>query len=130
MNSLEIRSPFLDYKLAEFIYNLPNEYKMDKKSGKIIIKDILCEIMPKDFVYRRKQGFGAPVKEWLRTDTVKTFVKKTLSEDSKLFAIIKKEEVWRIVNDFYDNNNDAVQYKTWSLLCLALWFRSHQKYHA
>ena len=90
MHSLEIRSPFLDYKLAEFVYNLPEKYKMDKKSGKIILKNILCEIMPKDFVYRKKQGFGAPIKEWLQTETIKNFVEKTLTENSQLYRIFKK----------------------------------------
>ncbi|HEY4494539.1 MAG TPA: asparagine synthase (glutamine-hydrolyzing), partial [Candidatus Paceibacterota bacterium] len=58
MHSLEIRSPFLDTALVEFVYNLPIEYKLDKNNNKIILKDILTETMPKDFVYRRKQGFG------------------------------------------------------------------------
>ena len=129
MHSLEIRSPFLDYKLAEFVYNLPQKYKVDKKSGKIILKDILCEIMPKDFVYRRKQGFGAPVKEWLQTKNIKNFVEKTLDKNSQLYRIFKKEKVLDIVNDFYQEHNDNAQYKIWSLLCLALWFDSHQKYH-
>ena len=130
MHSLEIRSPFLDYKLAEFVYNLPEKYKMDKKSGKIILKDILTEIMPKEFVYRRKQGFGAPVKEWLRTESVKKFVKKTLGDESlQIYAIFKKEKISAILIDFYEKRDDKAQYKTWSLLCLALWFNSHQKYH-
>ncbi|MEK7180182.1 MAG: asparagine synthase (glutamine-hydrolyzing) [Patescibacteria group bacterium] len=129
MHSLEIRSPFLDHALAEFVYNLPEKYKMDRKNGKIILKEILCEIMPKDFVYRKKQGFGAPVKEWLRIETVKKFVEKTLSENSELYRIFKKEKILDIVNNFYQKHNDAAQYKIWSLLCLALWFKFHQKYH-
>ena len=130
MHSLEIRSPFLDYKLAEFVYNLPQKYKMDKKSGKIILKDILTEIMPKEFVYRRKQGFGAPIKEWLWTETMKKFVEKILGDENlRIYAIFKKEKISAILNDFYDKQDDSAQYKIWSLLCLALWFNSHQKYH-
>lgn len=134
MHSLEVRSPFLDYKLAEFVYNLPEKYKMNKKSGKIILKDILTEIMPREFIYRRKQGFGAPIKEWLRTEDVKKFVEKTLGKTSEgdenaMYNLFKREKIFAILSDFYDKQDDSMQYKIWSLLCLALWFNSHQKYH-
>ena len=129
MHSLEIRSPFLDYKLAEFVYSLPDKFKIDKKSGKIILKDILSEIMPKEFVYRRKQGFGAPVKEWLNTEQVKKFVMETLDNDAYLCKIFKKEKIAEIISDFYQNKNNNAQYKVWSLLCLELWFKSHKEYH-
>ena len=49
MHGLEVRSPFLDHKLAEFVYNLPVEFKMNKNENKIILKDILSEIMPRCF---------------------------------------------------------------------------------
>ncbi|MFA6077810.1 MAG: asparagine synthase (glutamine-hydrolyzing) [Candidatus Paceibacterota bacterium] len=129
VHGLEVRSPFLDYKLAEFVYNLPTEFKMNKNGGKIILKDILLEIMPKEFVYRRKQGFGAPVKEWLQTESVKSFIKKTLSEDTQLYKFLKKEEVLNIFDTSYKKNDDKAQYKLWSIFCLALWFKHHQKYH-
>lgn len=129
MHSLEIRSPFLDYKLAEFVYSLPEKYKMNKKNGKIILKDILTEIMPREFVYRRKQGFGAPVREWLRTGNVREYVEKTLQKSSQLAKIFKKEKILQTLDQFYNKNDDNVQYKIWTLFCLALWFESHEKNH-
>jgi asparagine synthase (glutamine-hydrolysing) len=129
MHSLEIRSPFLDYKLAEFVYNLPTKYKMDRKSGKIILKDILSEIMPHDFVYRRKQGFGAPIREWLQKEDIKSFVKKTLSENKNVQNLFQEDAISEIIKDFYEKGEEKARYKIWSLLCLTLWFNSHQKYH-
>lgn len=129
VHGLEVRSPFLDYKLAEFVYNLPEKYKRDKNGGKIILKDILSETMPKEFVYRRKQGFGAPIEKWLQTEDVKNFIKKTLDESTQLYKFFQKKEVTNIFDTFYEKNDNKNQYKLWSIFCLALWFKHHQKYH-
>ena len=129
MHSLEIRSPFLDKDLAEYVYNIPTEYKMNGNQGKIILKDILAEIMPKEFVYRRKQGFGAPVKEWLKTEAMKKFVLHTLGNNASIYKFLKKEVALSMINAFYQKGDDKMYYKIWSLLCLELWLKSHEKYH-
>lgn len=121
MHGLEVRSPFLDYRLAEFVYNLPIEYKMNKNENKIILKDVLSDIMPKEFVYRRKQGFGAPVKEWLKTPPMKKLVKETLGGDARICRFLNKDAVQKIIS------NEENSYKIWSLLCLELWLMSHEK---
>jgi asparagine synthase (glutamine-hydrolysing) len=129
MNSLEVRSPFLDHKLAEYVYNIPTEFKTDKKQGKIILKDILSEIMPKEFVYRRKQGFGAPVIAWLKSESIKNLVNETLNSQAQIFNFLKEEKVRELIDDFYKKGNESIHYKIWSLLCLELWLSSHTKYH-
>jgi asparagine synthase (glutamine-hydrolysing) len=127
MHSLEIRSPFLDYKLAEYVYNLPLKYKMNKRMGKIILKDILSEIMPKEFVYRRKQGFGAPIVEWLKTDEMKVYVHKTFDNTALIYSFLKKDRVIELINRFYSFNDESVHYQIWTLLCLEIWMKSHNK---
>ena len=129
MHGLEVRSPFLDHKLAKFVYNLPVEFKMNKNENKIILKDILLEIMPREFVYRRKQGFGAPVKEWLKTETMKKFVMNTLGNNASIYKFLKKDVALSMINAFYQKGDDNMYYKIWSLLCLELWLKSHEKYH-
>ncbi len=135
MNSLEIRCPFLDYKLAEYVYNLPIEYKMDKINGKIILKDILSEIMPEDFVYRKKQGFGAPVLDWLKTKKMESYVKNILINDALIYKYINKKPVMDLIQSFYEPISSKITKesktfdKIWNLLCLELWLKYHQKYH-
>ncbi|MDP3996381.1 MAG: asparagine synthase (glutamine-hydrolyzing) [bacterium] len=126
MHGLEVRSPFLDYKLAEFVYNLPIEYKMNKNENKIILKEILAEIMPKEFVYRRKQGFGAPVEEWLRTKELKTLILEKFGNTAHVYEFLEKEAVREIVSLFYSKKNKGMYYKVWVLFCLELWLESHQ----
>lgn len=126
MHSLEVRCPFLDYQLAEYVYNLPEAYKTDRKSGKIVLKEILLEIMPKEFVYRRKQGFGAPVKEWLKMPEIRSFAEQTLSSPhARLYTFLKQEEVSKLLESFYSGKEPNVFYRIWVLLCLELWLQSH-----
>ena len=129
MNSLEVRCPFLDTALVEFVYNLPIKYKLNKKNNKIILKDILSEIMPKEFVERRKQGFGAPLMDWLKEEKTKNeFDKIIKNENHPIYNYFNKKAVCDIFikSDFHDKH--SVQ-KVWSLLCICLWFELHQKNH-
>lgn len=130
MNSLEVRSPFLDHHLAEFVYNLPETYKTDAGIFKRILKDILGEYMPEEFVNRRKQGFGAPVKAWLRESSFKKDVyEKLYHPNAEIFTMMNEKVVKEMINDFYTNNNDHYNYKIWVLYCLELWLISHKQYH-
>lgn len=130
MNSLEVRSPFLDHKLAEYVYNLPDEYKTNDATYKRILKDLLGEVMPKEFVYRRKQGFGAPVKKWLREGAFKAEVPKTLGDArAEIFSLLNKPVVDRMLRRFFEEGRDEYHYKIWVLYCLEIWLQSHKKYH-
>jgi asparagine synthase (glutamine-hydrolysing) len=129
MHSLEVRSPFLDHELAEFTFNLPIEFKMNKNENKIILKDILNESMPKDFVHRRKQGFGAPVREWLQTSKMRSYVFQYLGKDALIFNYFRENIIEDLLNSFYSKGDESGYYRIWILLCLELWFRSHNEYH-
>lgn len=127
MHSIEVRSPFLDHHLAEFVYNLPTEYKANKDASKIILKDILTETMPKEFVYRRKQGFGAPVKNWLRKEAFKADVSRVLGDaNAKVFGFLKPAGVRSLIDRFYTRGEDGPFYQIWVLYCLELWLREHR----
>ena len=73
--SLELRSPLMDYRLAEYSRLMPLEYMFDKKNGgKKILKDILYNIVPREILERPKHGFAAPVGEWFRSCLKEQFV--------------------------------------------------------
>ena len=127
MHSLEVRSPFLDTALAEFVYSLPLEFKLSKTKNKIILKDILTETFSKEFVYRKKQGFGAPIDIWLRQNKMQKFAENTLRSENAMYKFIDKNRVIEIFEEFYRVNSDGR--KVWTLLCLALWFEAHKNYH-
>ncbi len=126
MNSLEVRSPFLDTKLAQYVFNLPTSFKFSKNENKIILKDILAEIFPSDFVYRRKQGFGAPIKDWLKQDKIRSLIERNLVDKNAFISnFLNQNYISKIINDF-DNGKRNSEYKLWVLLCLGIWFEKHK----
>lgn len=124
MHSLEVRCPFLDYQLAEFAFNLPVEYRTDRSTGKLILKDILAEIMPREFVDRKKQGFGAPVRRWLAEDGMRAYV-DTIFKDARVYQYLNRERVQEFIAQTYATNKPKGYYQLWTLLCLEVWFKKH-----
>jgi asparagine synthase (glutamine-hydrolysing) len=67
MNSLEVRSPFLDIEVADFARRLPHEFKLRGGTTKYLLKRAAEKILPGEIVHRKKKGFGTPVGAWLRS---------------------------------------------------------------
>lgn len=124
MHGLEVRCPFLDYRLAEFAFNLPEEYKTDGNTGKIILKDLLAEIMPRTFVDRKKQGFGAPVRKWLQEPALRLYVENAF-KDAFVYQYLDKEAVQRFIRQTYASQKPKAYYQLWTLLCLEIWLKKH-----
>jgi len=67
MNSLEVRSPFLDIEVADFARHLPHGFKLRGGTTKYLLKRAAEKILPAEIVHRKKKGFGTPVGAWLRS---------------------------------------------------------------
>ena len=72
--SLELRSPIMDYRVAEYSRLLPYEYQNGKYGLKSILKDILYEMVPKELLDRPKRGFVPPTAEWFRGERKADFI--------------------------------------------------------
>jgi asparagine synthase (glutamine-hydrolysing) len=70
MNSLEVRSPFLDIEVADFARCLPHHYKLRGKTTKYLLKRAVEGLLPHEIIYRNKKGFGTPVGSWLRSGRI------------------------------------------------------------
>lgn len=80
--SLELRSPIMDYRVAEYSRLLPYEYMIDGNLGlKRILKDILYEMVPRQLLDRPKRGFVPPTKDWFRGE-VKEDLLSTVSYEN------------------------------------------------
>jgi asparagine synthase (glutamine-hydrolysing) len=67
-HAVEARVPFLDHDLVEFAMRLPPAYKLADGLGKRILKKVAENYVDHDLLYRRKQGFGAPMDKWFRDE--------------------------------------------------------------
>ena len=74
--SLEVRSPYLDRRIAEFAAGLPRNYKLKcdtikfglGKTGKYILKRTAGSLLPSQIIHRKKQGFMIPGAAWINGD--------------------------------------------------------------
>ncbi len=92
--SVEVRSPFLDYRIVEYARSLPLSYRYQKDNRKRILKDILEEYIPHSVFDQPKRGFAIPLEHWIANEL--------------------KEEILRILNDeFLDTvpNLDVPKFK-------------------
>ena len=65
--SVETRVPMLDTNVIELAFSMPDEFKINDKQRKIILKDTFKDLLPDELFHASKHGFGVPVGEWMRT---------------------------------------------------------------
>jgi asparagine synthase (glutamine-hydrolysing) len=86
LNSLELRAPFLDYRLIEFGYGrVPSCLKATAYEKKILLKRLTTRVLPPEFDRQRKQGFSIPLAEWLKAGPFRTLFHGVLLDERCLF---------------------------------------------
>ncbi|HTS55542.1 MAG TPA: asparagine synthase (glutamine-hydrolyzing) [Burkholderiales bacterium] len=119
-NSLECRSPFLDYKLIEFAATLPGTYKLSPTGRhKHILKEAFADWLPRGFMDRPKKGFSVPLTRWLREDLA-DMMHDTLVSRKTLSHWFRQEQVERYVTE-HVSGRASHSTRLWPLLVLALW---------
>lgn len=127
INSLEVRCPFLDYRLIEYSMKLPTKYKISMLKEKTFFREIISKILPQNIINQKKQGFTPPIGEWMEKkyyqkklanilkklsseniiskDWKKFYLKEILQKNSivannykiRLFLFNKWAEYWKII---------------------------------
>jgi len=123
--SLEARSPLLDYRVVEFAWRLPLNFKLRKNRGKHILREVLNRYVPNTLIERPKMGFGMPIGKWLRgplRDWAETHLSKSSLEQDGFLDARKIRERW---NEHVTGKRNW-QYPLWSVLMFAAW-REEQK---
>ena len=70
MHSLEVRAPFLDIELVDFVRRIPAKYKYRNGETKYLLKRALEPVLPKEILYRTKKGFGVPIGKWFQKEEI------------------------------------------------------------
>jgi asparagine synthase (glutamine-hydrolysing) len=114
-HGLELRAPFLDVELAEFCISLPAALKVNEREDKILLHAAFENRWPAAIRNRTKQGFGAPVTEWLRDRRVGELIDEYLNRSSApIHSIIPPSAVRSTVESGSD-------YQRWAMLILGIW---------
>ncbi len=120
--SLEARTPLLDHKLIEFVTQIPTKYKLNGLETKHIFKKSLEGIVPKEILYREKQGFGVPIGEWINTK-LRDRIHGTLSEPKTLQRGYFDAKYIQTLLDEHSSGRRDNSHHLWILWMLELWHR-------
>ncbi|MFC1798234.1 asparagine synthase (glutamine-hydrolyzing) [Thermodesulfobacteriota bacterium] len=80
MNSLEVRAPYLDIELVDFVRKIPSSWKYRNGQTKYILKKALEPVLPNEIIYRSKKGFGAPISSWFKKGMLPIDSAKSIQE--------------------------------------------------
>lgn len=121
-NSLEVRPPLLDNDLVEWAFSVPSKFKLRRRKTKYLLKKTVESVLPKEVVYRKKQGFAVPVPSWLR-GPLRGELDRVL-KNSPLWEtnFLDKKEFSRWVS-LHEKRRRDFSRPLWSLLVLDRWLK-------
>jgi len=123
INSLEVRTPFLDHHLVDYVFGLPSSYKIKGGDRKILLKSAFKNELPAEIFNRRKQGFEVPLERWfngpLKSTINQLLLNKETIEDQGIFN-------YTAISDLFSKNIGRNQDTIWALLQFQIWHSQHQ----
>ncbi len=120
--NLEVRVPFLNREMLQLTARMPPELKLKGLKRKYILKKAAEQLLPHDVVWRKKAGFGAPIRSWLR-GPLRPMVDDLLSEETmRRRGLFRPEEVRRIIDANLSGREDY-NLQVFQLFNLELWQR-------
>ncbi|MFY9618704.1 MAG: asparagine synthase (glutamine-hydrolyzing) [Pyrinomonadaceae bacterium] len=120
--NLEVRVPFLNVEMLELAARMPTSLKLRGLKRKYILKKAAETLLPREVVWRKKAGFGAPIRSWLR-GPLQPMVDDLLSEETiKRRGLFRHREVRRII-DLNLSGREDYNLQVFQLLNLELWHR-------
>ena len=122
-HSLEVRVPFVDMKVVDYVLSLPGEWKLSTNGSgpKPLLADAVSDLLPREFLARPKMGFTLPFEKWLRQN-LRNEVSSVLSEGRRLSCVgLNADVVERLWRDFLEKPRAVGWSRPWSLYVLAKW---------
>jgi asparagine synthase (glutamine-hydrolysing) len=121
--SIEARVPLLDHPLVEWAARLPDAFKIRGLEGKVLLKRLARQWLPREVVDRRKVGFTVPLSPWFRGPLRELVADTLLSPTCLGRGYYQPEALRAIVTDHLEGRRDRAR-ELWTLLTLELWHRA------
>ena len=120
-HSLEVRVPFLDYKLVEFMATVPPELKIKGFTKKYILKEAFKTILPSSILYKEKKGFTPPMAIWFRNE-LRPYLRTTISKERiQKIGFFKWDKIEEIL-DLHLSGKENYYTQIWALLVFLIWY--------
>jgi len=125
-NSLEVRVPLLDYRLVNFLFSLPTEYKITGNSQKRILREAVAPLLPEEILTRKKHGFEVPLLKWFKTG-LRSQIENDWLNEKKIAeqGIFDPVAIKALKQKLYSNNPQDSVARVWGLIVFQHW---HKKY--
>lgn len=121
-HSLEVRQPFLDYRLVEFAASLPKGMRYRWGQPKKLLRETFNDLLPREIWNRRKMGFGVPLARWFRKE-LRTFLRDTLlSPHAKCHRYFSAPAIEKLISAHETMSFDH-SHRLWTLLFLEVWLQ-------
>lgn len=122
-SSIEMRSPFMDYRLMEFAFSIPDDLKFDKGTTKKIIRETFGKNLPSNIVNSYKKiGFQSPFLEYMKDKEFNALIQDTLNSKS-----FNEKTIWnkKIIRERFQNPEKYPNFPFWRFLNFELWSKSN-----
>jgi asparagine synthase (glutamine-hydrolysing) len=127
-NALEVRVPFLDYEVVNFIFSLPADFKINKNIRKRILQDSYREMLPAQLYNRPKKGFEVPLLKWFRNEMksliMDDLLSKKIIEEQGIFNYI---EIEKLKKQLFSSNPGDIHARIWGLIVFQWWWKGQFK---
>lgn len=124
INSLEVRSPLLDYRIIEFAFSrVPSHLKTTIRERKVLLKRLTERLLPAEFDRKRKQGFTVPLRDWLAPGPFRDFFRDILLSNDCFF---QRRQIEDLFNAAYRGSNGN---RIFALVIFELWRRTYKISH-
>lgn len=119
--SLEARVPFLDHRFVELSARIPSDMKLRNKQTKYILKKAMEDLLPHDILYRGKEGFSIPIKNWLKSD-LKPMMTDVLAADKiKREGFFNVDYIEKLISEHLKGTRNH-SHRLWALMMFEKWF--------
>jgi asparagine synthase (glutamine-hydrolysing) len=116
-HSLEVRVPFVDVNVVNYVLSLPGDWKLRNGSAKPLLADALADLLPRDFLARPKMGFTLPFEKWIQQN-LRHEISSVLEDAGPILNPKAVKKIWR---DFLEKPRAVGWSRPWSLYILAKW---------
>ncbi|QKJ64453.1 asparagine synthase (glutamine-hydrolyzing) [Flavobacterium sp. M31R6] len=120
--SVEIRSPFLDYRIIELARTLPVSYRYQKGRKKRILRDILKEYIPEDVFEQPKKGFSVPMDSWIRNELKEEFLQNLPDAFLEQVPNLNVPKFKKMLQNHLNGKQDYSSY-IWRVYVLSKWYQ-------
>lgn len=125
-NSLEVRVPFLDHEVVEYVFSLPDEDKINKDIRKKILQDTFKGILPTELYNRPKKGFEVPLLKWFRKEMKGKIVDDLLADHFiEQQGVFNVKAIRKLKKKLFSSNPGDVHAQIWGLIVFQNWWKRY-----